>query len=65
MGLQAFWLLYRCYVYDFLILFYGVGEGDFSAAFAGGGGFLLIVVNDTKMAFIYHFVVSFDIGGFA
>ena len=46
-------------------MFYSIVEGDFGAAFAGGWGVWFIVVNDAKFALIYHFVVTFDVGGAA
>ena len=52
-------------VYYLFPMPYRIIKGDFCAAFSGGWGDFFIVVDDTIAAFIYHFTVSLDIGGFA
>ena len=43
----------------------GIVKSDLGAAFTGGWGICFIVVNDAIVAFIYHFIVAFDISGSA
>ena len=47
---------------DVLLLFNGIVEGDLCAAFAGGRGFLFVVVDDAKTAVIYHLMVLLNVG---
>ena len=46
-------------------MFLGIVKGDFGAAFAGSWGVWFVVVDYAILAFIYHFVVAFHIGGVA
>jgi len=43
----------------------GIVKSNLGAAFTGGWGIFFIVVNDAIVAFIYHFIVAFDISGSA
>ena len=43
-------------------MFYSVIEGDFSAAFAGDWSVWFVVIDYAKFAFIYHLIVTLDIG---
>ena len=52
-------------IYYPLSLLNGVIEGDFGAAFAGGWGVRFIVVDNTIVALVYHFVITFNISGSA
>ena len=51
--------------YNFSALFEGIVEGDFGAAFAGGGGVGFVVVDDAIFTVIDHLIVTLDVGGSA
>ena len=58
-------LLWLYGINDLFAQFYSVIQSDFGAAFAGGGGVWFIVVDNAKVAFIYHCIISFHISGLA
>ena len=51
--------------YNFSTLFDGVVEGDFGAAFAGGGSILFVIVDNAVFTVVYHLMVALDVGGSA
>ena len=52
--------------YDDMFLFFdGIVKCDLCAAFSSSWSICFVVVNDAIVAFIYHFIVAFDISGSA
>jgi len=50
---------------DCFTLFNGIIKGDFCTAFSVVRYICLVVVDYTEAAVVYHFVVAFNVGGFA